>query len=268
MQMDFDGRDIYLESHGEGPPIILLSGLMMSAKSWIPFLPALTKHNRLILVDLLDQGKSSRMSEGYDLSLQVGVVRRTLDHLGVEQASVAGVSYGASVAMQFALAYPRRVERLVLFNCVAYLSPWLKEVGAGWAAARVSPELYYHMTTPFFYSKSFYNKNLDWIKSRRDFLIERYFGDADFLDATARLTDSTSSHDLRDRLCKIRAKTLVVGGREDILTPLSEQRLVSEQIPGASLVVLEDCGHATLYEKPEAFQTLLAGFVNHESVKI
>jgi len=268
MLIDFSGKKIYAETHGEGAPIVLLSGLMMSTKSWAPFVPALAKHNRLILLDFLDQGRSSRMTEGYDISLQVEVVKCVLDHLDIEKANIAGISYGASVSMQFALKYPQRVERLVLFNCVAYLSPWLKEVGEGWAAARVSPAVYYHMTTPFFYSMGFYNKNLDWIKSRKDFMIESYFSDTDNLNATARMADSTNSHDVRERLNEIKAKTLVVGGRDDILTPLSEQRLVSEGIPGASLVVLEDCGHATLYEKPECFQTLLIGFVNHETVKI
>ncbi|MCL2580654.1 MAG: alpha/beta hydrolase [Oscillospiraceae bacterium] len=268
MFIDFNGKQIYAESHGQGTTIVLLSGLMMSVKSWRPFIPALSENNRLILLDFLDQGKSSRMCEPYDIALQVDAVKRVLDHLGITQAVLAGISYGASVCMQFALKYPEYVNRLALFNCVAYISPWIKDLGAGWTAARVSPEAYYHMTTPFFYSPGFYNRNLDWISARKDFLIENYFGDADFLDSIDRMTNSTNGHDVRERLCEIQVKTLIAGGRDDLLTPLAEQKYISERIPNASMVTIEDCGHATMYEKPECFLTLLTGFANCQEIKL
>ena len=48
---EMDGRHIYFESHGQGRPLVLLNGIMMSCVSWQPFVEALSANNRLILVD-------------------------------------------------------------------------------------------------------------------------------------------------------------------------------------------------------------------------
>ena len=268
MFVDFSGKQIHVEVYGEGEPLVLLNGIMMSTPSWKPFIPALSKSNKLIILDLLDQGQSTKMTEGYPVTMQADALKCVLVELGIEKAHISGISYGAAVAMNFAVKYPDFVDRLVLFNCIAYTSPWLADVGEGWKAARVSPEAYYHMTIPTIYSPGFYNKNTDWINSRGEFLRTYVFNNDVFLDAMERLTDSMYAHDVREKLGEIKAKTLVVGSREDSLTPLKEQQYISEHIPGASLVVVEDCGHGTMYEKPDCFVTLLTGFVNHTEVEI
>ncbi|MCL2170448.1 MAG: alpha/beta hydrolase [Defluviitaleaceae bacterium] len=268
MLIDFNGKAIYVEVHGEGEPLVLLNGIMMSTLSWSQFISALSKNNKLILLDLLDQGQSHKMSEDYPVTLQADVVKCVLDELRIRKAHISGISYGAAVAMNFAVMYPEYVDRLVLFNCIPYTSPWLADIGEGWKVARVSPEVYYQMTIPVIYSMGFYNKRTEWLAARKKFLIENVFNNKDFLDAMERLTDSMYAHDVRDRLCGIESKTLVVGCRDDYLTPLPEQRLISDSIPNASLVIIEDCGHVTPYEKPDCFISLLTGFVSHENVVV
>ena len=268
MIVDFRGKNIYVEVYGEGPPIVLLNGIMMSTKSWAPFSGPLSKNNKLILLDFLDQGESSKMTEDYPVTIQADVVKHVLDALKISKAHIAGVSYGAAVAMHFALMYPETVDRLALFNCIPYTSPWLTNIGEGWKAARITAEAYYYMTIPTIYSMGFYNTRTDWFDSRKDFLLENVFSSSVFLDAMERLSNSMSTHDVRDRLFSIGAKTLVVGGSDDYLTPLSEQRYIVERIPNADMVIMENCGHAGMYEKPTIFATLLTGFVNHDIVAI
>ena len=262
----FQDKDIHIEVYGEGEPIVLLNGIMMSTSSWKPFISVLSKQNKLILVDFLDQGKSSRMDERYPIAIQADVIKCALDALEIPKAHIAGISYGASAAMHFAAKYPDSVDKLLLFNCVSYSSPWINEIGNGWSAARHSPEAYYHATIPIIYSMNFYNTNLDWLESRKDFLIENIFNNKEFLDAMDRLLYSASQHDIREKLGEIKAKTLVVGSRDDALTPVAEQAYIYEQIPDAEFVIVEDCGHASMYEKPNCFTALLTGFVNNDPV--
>ncbi|MDR2183176.1 MAG: alpha/beta hydrolase, partial [Clostridiales bacterium] len=66
----------------------------------------------------------------------------------------------------------------------------------------------------------------------------------------------------RDGLGDIGAKTLIVGGSEDYLTPLPQQKYIYERIPGAKLVIIEGCGHAAMYEQPDIFTSLPVGFIN------
>ena len=268
MFIPFENKQIFVECHGEGPPIIMLNGIMMSTPSWRPFIPALSKHNKLILLDLLDQGQSTKMSENFDITLQADVVKHVLDALQIPKASVAGISYGASVAMHFAIKYPNYVDKLALFNCIAHTSPWIAAIGESWKLARATPEAYYYATIPIIYSMDFYNKNLDWIEARKAFLIQNVFNNQDFLNAMDRLINSAANHDVREGLNRITAKTLLVGATEDYLTPIAEQKFIREQIPSAELAIMHGCGHAAMYEQPDVFTALLTGFINNKSITL
>lgn len=260
----FEDKQIYVETHGDGQPLVLLNGIMMSTPSWKAFVDVFSRKNRLILLDLLDQGQSSKMEERYNITIQADVLKCVLDALKIEKTAICGISYGASVAMHFAIQYPDYVDKLVLFNCVPYTSPWLKDIGESWKLARFSPQAYYHVAIPVIYSMHFYNQHLDWINTRKDFLVNHVFNNPVFLDAMDRLTDSAATHDVRHGLEKIKAKTLLVGGSEDYLTPVSEQKYIQARIPDACLTVVENCGHATMYEQPDIFAALILGFVNKE----
>ncbi|MDO4778059.1 MAG: hypothetical protein Q4A42_00715 [Tissierellia bacterium] len=63
MFFETKGNNIYYEVHGEGEPIILLNGIMMSTLSWQEFIEPLTKNNRLILLDFFNQGQSDKLSD-------------------------------------------------------------------------------------------------------------------------------------------------------------------------------------------------------------
>jgi pimeloyl-ACP methyl ester carboxylesterase len=54
---------------------------------------------------------------------------------------------------------------------------------------------------------------------------------------------------------------LVLGAENDMITPIACQREIVEAIDNASFLVIEDCGHASMYEKPKAFVTAITGFI-------
>ena len=76
----FEGKTVYYERHGEtGQPLVVLNGLMMSTTSWQPFVADFSRNNRLVLVDFLDQGRSSRMTEPYGHDVQIRLVDALLE---------------------------------------------------------------------------------------------------------------------------------------------------------------------------------------------
>lgn len=264
---EMDGRHIYFESHGQGRPLVLLNGIMMSCVSWQPFVEALSANNRLILVDFLDQGKSEKMvGQTYDHGIQVQVVRRLLEHLNLRSACVAGISYGSEVALEFAVTYPEMTNRLILLNATAATGWWLGDIGRAWNLASGSGEAYYHTAIPVIYSPDFYTKRHAWMENRKKLLIP-LFENPDFIGAMRRLTDSSESYDLRDRLDQVRCPTLVVSCQEDYLTPLKEQEYLAAHIKDCHHVILPNCGHASMYEQPALFASLIAGFAGLPQVK-
>lgn len=246
--------------------IVILNGIMMSTVSWEIFTKSFSEFNTFIRYDMIDQGASSKVDFQYTQDLQVEVLKALLDHLKIKKVHVVGISYGASIALQFAAKHQEYIHKLVIANVVAKTSPWLKAIGDGWNKVGRSRdgEAYYNITIPYIYSPQFYTKRLSWMENRKKILIP-IFSNPMFLDAMERLTISAETHDVVDALPNITVDTLIISSKEDYLTPVFEQQFIVSQMPHASLVILEECGHASMYEKPELFASLVLGHINRNN---
>ncbi|SMC40058.1 alpha/beta fold hydrolase [Papillibacter cinnamivorans] len=258
----FQGKNIYYETHGEGSPLLVLNGIMMNCLSWNPFVRPFSRQNRLILLDMLDQGRSDKMEGPYTQEIQADLIRALLDELKLEKINILGISYGGEVALHFAVKYPSCVDRLVLSNTTCYTSPWLRDIGEGWNRAASDGEAYYYTTIPVIYSPKFYLENNEWMENRKKLLIP-IFSNKAFVSSMIRLTDSASTLDLRDRISEIQAETLVISSEFDFITPPPEQKFIVSRLRHVSYALMPDCGHASMYEKPMLFASLVLGFVNN-----
>ena len=262
----FDEYDIHYEVYGNGKPLLFLNGIMMSCNSWKSFEEEISRDNQLILIDLLDQGKSSKAKYEYTQDIQVEIVKGLLDELNINKVSIMGTSYGGEVALQFVHKYQSMVEKLVLFNTVAKTNSWLKEIGDAWNLASENPEAYYCTTIPVIYSPQFYERKKDWMKNRKEVLINNVFSSKEFIDSMIRLTNSASEYDIVDKLSDINIPTLVIGSEQDHITPIEEQKLIVDKMTNAQLIMLPKTGHASFYERPIIFLSILKGFINLEKL--
>ena len=140
----FEGKSVHYEVVGQGRPLLMLNGIMMSTKSWAPFLEAIQKGgSQPILVDLLDQGQSEAMEKDFPIARQALMLEALIAHLGLSQVDIFGTSYGGEVALNLAAARPDLVGRMVLANTVARTNAWLKEIGDAWILAGGNPRAYY-----------------------------------------------------------------------------------------------------------------------------
>lgn len=264
-ELFYNDKKIYYEVHGDGEPLILLNGIMMSHFSWKLLLPELKKGRKVILFDFFDQGLSDKLELiNYKHDIQVEVLKALIDHLDIKKANILGISYGGEIALQFAIKYKEHVNKLLLFNTTSYTSPWLTDIGRGWinAAETYKPEAFYNVSIPYIYSPSFYDENYDWMKDRRQVLYNIFT--KDFLEAMIRLITSSEGYDIRHRLHEISADTLIVGADYDFITPLCDQEYINKRIKASSFVVIKRCGHASMYERPNEFNTLVNGFLSIE----
>lgn len=267
--LNYKGRNVYYEVSGTGKPFLILNGIMMSTKSWEPFMESFTENNMVIRLDFIDQGQSDKLvSSIYTQDIQVQVIESLLKELKLEKISIVGISYGGEVALSFAVKHPNLVDRLILFNTTAYTSPWLAEIGYKWnSIGRTrNGQTYYQATIPAIYSPSFYESRLEWMKKREQILLP-VFSNPDFLDAMERLTNSAEHFDVRDKLHVIESPTLIVAADEDYLTPIGNQKVLHELIKDSELVILPGVGHASMYERPMVFVSLVLGFINAKQSK-
>lgn len=268
--LKFRDLDINYEVMGDhGDYLVVLNGIMMSVASWKPFYNVFNENHRVIYIDFVDQGLSSRMTENYTQELQVEVVEAVLSHLEVESCCMMGISYGGEVAIQYVLKYPNRVSRLVLANTASRTSPWLRDIGYGWneVGEQADGKAYYYIAIPVVYSTQFYEKKLDWMRNREKTLMP-LFNDKVIMATFKRLVDSAENYDASAQLDQITCPTLIISAVDDVLTPVHEQRLMSQKIKNSDWVVIQDCGHGSMYEKPNLFATLVTGFASHGHKKL
>ncbi len=251
-----------LEGDTSKPVIVLLNGIMMSTASWEIFTEDFTKDTALLRYDMLDQGLSSKATEQYTQEIQVDLLFHLLNELNIDKANLIGISYGTSVALQFTITHPEKVDKLFIANGVAKTKPWLKAIGDGWnqVGRTRNGEAYYNITIPYIYSPEFYNQNIEWMNEREKILIP-LFSDPVFLDAMERLTISAETHDVVDGLHKIECETLIVGSDLDFLTPFYEQEYLHKHIKNSELKSFKNAGHASMYEQKELFTKFVLDFI-------
>jgi len=259
-----EGHQVYYEVHGEAEKtLIILNGIMMSAASWQPFIKLLKEHVRVVLVDFFDQGKTSKMNAPYDQSLQVGIVKALIDHVrcSSDEMVLLGISYGGEIAMKVAVEAPEAVDALILANTTDYTDPQLKAVGDAWinAAKTYDGRVFFKATIPPIYSGGFYERQLEWLSSREKMFSELF--KPEWYEAFIRLVISAENHDERHRLSRIKVPTLVIGADQDQITPLRCQKRIAAAISNARFMVIPECGHASMYEKPHEFFAMVLGFI-------
>lgn len=262
---NYQGYDIYYEEHGTGTPLLFINGIFMSTGSWMPLMDSLKENNRIILLDLFDQGRSSRRTEDYTQKVQVDLVAAFIDYLKLDKVNVLGISYGGEIALQLAVGYPDKIDKLILSNTCSNTTPWLRDIGKSWEYSYESYDGHQFFKTciPIVYSPKFYEKNYEWISAREDMFVELFT--PDIYDAFGRLTRSAETYDVREDLANIKHETLVISSEHDYVTPPFQQRELAEAIPNAGYITIEDAGHSVMYEKPREFISAVLGFINSKT---
>jgi len=262
------GKKIYYEVYGEGEPLVILNGIMMSTGSWSGFVDVFSSKNKLVLVDFIDQGQSDKVEEQYSQELHVEILNELFNKLNLGKIHLLGISYGGEVAQRFALKYEEQLLSLILANTTSYTNEILKDIGDGWiyAAKTYDGSVFFKTTMPYVYSPEFYERNIQWLKER-----EKSFSvslKAEWYEGFIRLVRSAEDLNITEEIHKIKISTLIIGAEYDATTPLRYQEEIQKNILDSKLIVIKGSGHASMYEKPYEFVTAVCGFIENCNKKI
>jgi pimeloyl-ACP methyl ester carboxylesterase len=134
--LDANGVTFHYLQSGQGPDLVMVHGLSGNLAAWhLHVVPLLQPHYRITTYDLRGHGRSSMPSSGYTTGHMAEDLRALMDALGIAAAHLAGHSFGADVALHFALRYPDRARRLVLIEpgIPALVNDRKRETWEGWA---------------------------------------------------------------------------------------------------------------------------------------
>ena len=111
-----DGTAYWVHGDAAKPAVVLIHGLGLSHQLFDPMLTAFSAHFHTITYDLYGHGQSAPPPQTASLALYSQQIVRLLDHLGIEQAHVVGFSIGGMINRRFAMDFPHRLNRLVIWN--------------------------------------------------------------------------------------------------------------------------------------------------------
>lgn len=254
----FHGHSIHAEVTGHGQePLVLFNGITMSTVSWALLMPSLEARYRVLRLDFLGQGQSDQPPmPAYDLGQQADIAAAALDHFGITDTHVAGLSYGGMVAQQFARRHRQRIRKLLLASTLAWADQASQFACSSWIAANQAGgvDLRYQVSIPWLFSSHFLAANrpmLDDLKALAALVN---------WEAVVRLMAGVNQHDARSWLANLEVPTHILVGDEDRLTPLYQSRLLASLIPGATLEILPGAGHVLHIEAAEAFSRAIIAF--------
>jgi pimeloyl-ACP methyl ester carboxylesterase len=258
------------EGDQEAPAIVLIHGLFGSTLTWRYNVDALLEAGyRVITFDRPGFGLSDKTTTfNYAISNQADLTAALLNALAVESAVIVGHSAGGNVAASFALRHPDQVDRLVLVDAAVGFGGPPAFVGSlitlppVWRWGRVGLQAYF--------TRENVEATLRSFQANPAFLTEadydaywRAFQTPSWDIALLAITRDLAVDALDDAAIRqITARTLLIWGAKDMLTPLAQGERLVKLLPGSQLVVIPDAGHQPFEEAPQAFNQALIAFLN------
>lgn len=205
---------LHYETHGEGPPVILIPGLGADTRLFANVIPLLASRYRVVALDPRGGGRSDKPTGGYTIEQMADDVTGLFAALCIAKADVVGYSMGGKIALRLAASHPELVDHLVLVATAA--SPLVtRRFSLRWLMTDAVPGL------PLF-------RMLDRQPSHA-------------FEAQRR---ASRTFDGRGLLAAVKADTLIIRARRDRIVPGSDAYEL-RKIPGSSTVDLPG-GHLTL----------------------
>ncbi len=254
--------ELYSEVAGEGPEIVLLHEGICDCRMWDIQWDDWTRSHRVLRLDFRGYGRSPIEPGPYSSARDV---LDLMERHGFERAAVVGISLGGRVALEVALAQPRRVSALVLVGSGLPGHEWSEEQQAIWAeeeAAFQAGDL----------DKAVELALRTWVDGPRrraeDVDPEVRARVAEMQRRIYELQASLEEDDeellvegVANRLGEIVAPTLVLVGEEDVPDIHAIADRLAREIPGARKALISNTAHVPSIERPREFDELVLGFL-------
>lgn len=240
-------------------PIIFLHGFPFNKTMWQLQLDYLKSSYRLIACDIRGFGKSKDEESPLSINLFSDDLIEFMDKLKVDKAIICGLSMGGFIALNAIKRFPNRFVALILCDtqCIAD-TPEVKE-----KRFKTIDEIAFNGVTNFnegFIKNVFHKDSLNNKKELVEKLSKDVFSNSEHI-ITFGLKALAERSETCSVLNKITIPTLIICGKDDVVTPLAQSEFMNEVIKGSILKVIDNAGHVSNLEKPDEFNKYLLEFL-------
>jgi len=258
-----DGETLAYLTMGDpdGTPVVLVHGYTDNARDWVPLIPYLSKHFRLIVVDLRGHGRSSKPDCCYTLPDFAYDIVLLLDSLGVRKADIVGHSLGSLIAQVFAETWPEHTGKVVLISSTGGPPPGAPSRKPQFDFAAQIRQLEEPLDPDSQFMVSWWDSptpvDADFIKrQRRD-------SAAIPLRVWLAVLDQALGNpaDLQRTLPRLKAPTLLIWGSADPIMEPEVRVTLRQALPHAQVRIFEGLGHNPFWEDPRGCAAVINAFL-------
>ncbi len=246
--LDLDGIRIRYLAGGAGPCLLFLHGWGGRIENFTRLLNDFGTRHSVYAFDFPGFGESSLPPSFWSLGDFAALTRALIRKLGVERPDILAHSFGGRVAVKLAAEHPEEIGRLILVG-----TPGVRRRRTARYYARVGVAKTAKLAAAWGGTPG--SRLRDWLYG---FVASSDYRQAGPLkDVFVRIVNE----DLRERLPRIRSKTLLVWGEWDREVPVAVAREMEAAIPDASLVIVARAGHFCFLDQPDYFRLRVAKFL-------
>jgi pimeloyl-ACP methyl ester carboxylesterase len=262
---DHDDITLYYETHGSGPPLLLIAGFASDSQSWQPVIRTLAERFSVIVFDNRGSGRTRPMNDFVSIGDMADDCGRLLDHLGLGASHVLGHSMGGFIAQELALRQPHRMISLILAATACRNSPrnnalfadWVDNYTNGANREQWFRAIFYWLFTPRFFDDR-HN-----VAAAVNYAIEYPFPQSGA--ALANQVRSMTAFDRSGDISTITLPTLVITGSVDLLFPPETADVLVQLLPAGRLETIRNAAHSIHSEQPDAFCRAIITFLDEGS---
>jgi pimeloyl-ACP methyl ester carboxylesterase len=259
-----NGIEMHYEVHGEGVPLVLISGLGYPLWQWHRMVPYLEKRFQAITLDNRGVGQTDKPAGPYTAQMLATDIVGLLDALGIDKAVVMGHSMGGFIAQAMALEYPEKVSKLILastnFGGPRHV-PVTPEAMAVLSDVKSNPLTRLRNGIVISTAPGFAEEQPDLIQKWLDWRVANPLDLAGYQAqmgiGVALLAEAAA---FENKLPGISVPTLILFGAHDKVVPPANADLLAKQIAGSQIRILPDAGHFFPLEVPEEAAQVLIQF--------
>lgn len=260
--LEREQASLHYEVKGNGPPLLLISGLGANSGAWATVVPRLADRFTVITFDNRGTGRSSVPPGPYRIEDLAGDAAAVVDHLAVGPVAAVGWSLGGSVLQAMLIHYARVLSKAVILNgfprYTALQHGWL-DAGLALRRAGVDDVTIASYGLPWAFTPR-------WVADHDASAEQARLMGADPHPTTLTGFEAQAAglrvYDARAGLPSALTPTLVLAGAEDVLTPVSQSVEIVELLPRGTLRVLPRGGHGMVLEYPDETLTAITEFLD------
>lgn len=245
------------------PTIVILHGLISEASDWLPNIKVLSQQFHVIALDLPGCGQSDKPSINYRIGTFVDYLHGFLQTLDRDRFSLIGHSLGAIIAINFALTYPDKIDKLVNVSG-----------GFGYALPDVDPQMLgftpgslkllnpsTHAQVRQLLALALYDQEIAQAEETVNYVFT-VASNSGYVNERVVELFKQGEDTLDGKLSALNHPTLILWGRQDKLTPVSLGDRFQAELPNSQLIVFEECAHNPHAEQLERFNTKVLRFLS------